>query len=285
MPPSRQDAKREKRWRGPRTRELGPQRPGGPPSGDDGEVVQGLRACLAVFDVRREDVTRMVFAPELARELSAVTRWCRSRQVPCHEATAAELDAVGGSPHHEGVCVVTRPRRWASASELADALVARAGTAIALDRVRNPYNVGAILRTAAFFGVTAAVLGAPAPHPALAPMAVRVAEGGAEHLLLSRTTDLADTLGRLRARGIQVVGADGHAPASVYDVGFARPAILVMGHEREGLGERVRKQCTAIVSVPGGGAIESLNVGVAAGILMAEMVRWGRGPAKPRDER
>jgi TrmH RNA methyltransferase len=223
--------------------------------------------------VRREEVTRVLHANEAAHELAEVARWCRSHDVPCHPASSAELDGVAGSPHHEGVCVVTRPRRWAAASDLADLLVQRKGTAIALDRVRNPYNVGAILRTAAFFGVDAALLGAPAPHPALAPMAVRVAEGGAEHLVLSRTTDLAETLGRLRARGVQVVGADGHAPASVYDWRFARPTLVVMGNEREGLGERIRKQCAAVVSVPGGGAIESLNVGVAAGVLMAEMTR------------
>ena len=147
------------------------------------------------------------------------------------------------------------------------------GAAIALDRVRNPYNIGAILRSAAFFGVDAALLGAPAPHPALAPDAVRVAEGGAENLVLTRTTDLADTLARLRARGVRVVGADGAAPTRAVGFAFARPSILVLGHEREGMSDRVRAQCDAIVSIPGTGAVESLNVAVAAGVLIAELMR------------
>jgi TrmH RNA methyltransferase len=226
-----------------------------------------------VFARRRQDILRVAYASELAGDLADMVRWCRGQRVPCQPANERELGDIAGSPHHEGVWMETRPRRWASAVDVAAHLVEKKGTAIALDRVRNPYNVGAILRTAAFFGVDAAILGAQAPHPALPPIAVRVAEGGAEHVTLSRTTDLADTLGRLRARGVCIVGADGHAPKSVFDFDFPRPAVLVFGHEREGLGERIRKHCDQVLAIPGSGAIESLNVGVAAGILVARLVQ------------
>jgi TrmH RNA methyltransferase len=144
--------------------------------------------------------------------------------------------------------------------------------------VRNPYNVGAILRSAAFFGASGALFGAQAqPTPDagshLAPTAVRVAEGGVEHLLLTRTTDLASTLAGLRKAGVTVVGADGHATASAIGFSYRRPAVLVLGHEREGLGERVRAQCDAVVAIRGSGHVESLNVAVAAGVLIAEMTR------------
>ncbi len=187
--------------------------------------------------------------------------------------SVAELDRIAESTHHEGLCVAVRPRRWLSTTELADVLVREKGTALALDRVRNPYNIGAILRSAAFFGVDAVLLGTPAPHPGLAPTAVRVAEGGAEHVPLARTTDLADTLARLRTRGVRVVGADGSATTGAAGFGFGRPTILVVGNEREGLGERVRAQCDAVVAVRGAGSVESLNVAVAAGVLIAEMTR------------
>jgi TrmH RNA methyltransferase len=147
------------------------------------------------------------------------------------------------------------------------------GAMVALDRVRNPYNVGAILRSAAFFGFEGALFGAQAPHPELAPTAIRVAEGAVEHLALSRTTDLADTLARMRQRDVRVVGADARATTVAAGFAFGRPAVLVLGNEREGLHDRVRAQCDAIVAVRGTGQIESLNVAVAAGVLMAEMVR------------
>jgi TrmH RNA methyltransferase len=214
-----------------------------------------------------------MYARSVRQEIAELARWSAREHVPCTEAAEAELDRFAESSHHEGLCVVARPRKWSSARELAEALAHGRGVAVALDRVRNPYNVGAILRSAAFFGATGALLGAQAPHPELAPTAVRVAEGGVEHLVLARTTDLADTLARLRERGVRVVGADGRAPAAAAGFAFGRPAVLVLGNEREGLGDRVRAQCDALVAVRGGGAIESLNVAVAAGVLFAEVTR------------
>jgi TrmH RNA methyltransferase len=237
------------------------------------ETIYGLRAGLAVIERRAADVVAIAYGRDAKAEMGAALRWAAGQRVPCRETHDEELARVAMSSHHEGLCVTTRPRRWTSPAELADLLAKTRGAAVALDRVRNPYNIGAILRSAAFFGVEAALLGAPAPHPALAPDAIRVAEGGTESLALARTTDLADTLGRLRAKGVKIVGADGQGDASAIGFAFARPVILVMGHEREGMSERVRAQCDAIVAIRGSGAVESLNVAVAAGVLVAEMCR------------
>ncbi|HEX8793243.1 MAG TPA: RNA methyltransferase [Polyangiaceae bacterium] len=240
---------------------------------NESEVVQGLHAGLAVFRKRPDDILRVAYSRAVRREVTSLAKWAASRRIPCQEASEGELDRIAQSKHHEGLLVATRPRRWLPAADLAERLLRDRGTCLALDRVRNPYNVGAILRSAAFFGVDACLLGAPAPHPGLAPVAVRVAEGGAEHVGLARTTDLADTLSRLRARGVRVVGADGHSPTNVAGYAFQRPTVLVLGNEVEGLGERIRAQCDAVVSIRGSGAVESLNVAVAAGVLIGEMTR------------
>jgi TrmH RNA methyltransferase len=238
-----------------------------------GETIVGLRAGLAVFTRRPDDILRVGYGRGARDEVDALVRFALSRGIPCGELSDAELARIADAEPHEGLCVLAKIRRWATAQELGDALVKGAGAAVALDRVRNPYNIGAILRSAAFFGVDAALLGTPAPHPGLPPTAVRVAEGGAEHVSLARTTDLADTLARLRARKIRVIGADGRADRSAIGFPFGRPTILVLGNEREGLGDRVRAQCDAVVAIPGSGAVESLNVAVAAGVLIAEMRR------------
>lgn len=243
------------------------------PTTEPVETVFGLRAGLAVFATRRDDIAGVSYTSEVRGELAELLRWAASKRVAAHELTADRVARAADSSHHEGLCVVTKPRRWLPAAGLADLLLKRPGVCVALDRVRNPYNIGAILRSAAFFGVDAALLGAPAPHPALPPDAVRVAEGGAEALTLARTTDLADTLQRLRARGVRVVGADGASRTSAIGFAFARPCVLVLGHEREGISERVRAHCDALVAIPGTGAVESLNVAVAAGVLVSELVR------------
>ena len=247
-------------------------RPRRPKAREEDETIQGLHAGLAVFAKRPDDVLRVAFSRAVRSEVSAMARWAAGRGIPCNETSEGELDRIAESSHHEGLCVLARPRRWLSTGELADLLAAARGTCLALDRVRNPYNVGAILRSAAFFGVDALLLGAPAPHPGLAPTAVRVAEGGVEHLALARTTDLADTLTRLRQRGVHVVGADGSAKTDALDARFDRPAALVLGNEREGLTDRVRAQCDTLVAIRGSGAVESLNVAVAAGVLISRLL-------------
>lgn len=230
------------------------------------EIVFGLRASLSVLEVRPEDVLRVACDATTLDDTRAVYAG------PVHQLSSHELARIAQSDHHEGICVEAKPRRWLAAADLAAAL-GRSGVGIALDRVRNAYNIGAILRTAAFLGIDVVVLGAPAPHPALAPDAVRVAEGGAEHLRLSRTTDLASTLSRLRERGVRVYGADGQARQRALGLSFDKPSVLVMGNEREGLSERVRAECDHIVAIPGTGKLESLNVAAASALLMAELLR------------
>jgi TrmH RNA methyltransferase len=233
------------------------------------EVVYGLRAALALFEARRGDIERVAFSASAARDAKPIVDWARHERIECREVRDEELGKIAQSHNHEGICLLTKPRKFVAQGDLAELLVRRKGTALALDRVRNPYNVGAIVRTAAFFGVDALILGAPAPHPALAPDAVRVAEGGAEHVALARTTDLADTLARLRKRGVTIVGADSHATSDAQTFRFARPVVVVVGHEREGLGARIREHCDALVALRGSGSVESLNVAVATGVLVS----------------
>jgi len=224
-----------------------------------------------VFSRRRQDIVSVHHTADVRDEIVELARWARSHQVPCEQMTVAELDRTAQSTHHEGLRVIAKARPWLPTHDLADLLIRDRAMAIALDRVRNPYNVGAILRNAAFFGVRAVVIGASAPHPELSPLAIRVAEGGVEFIQCCRTTDLADTLTRLRSRGVHVTGTDGQTGRNVRGFPFERPTVLVVGHEREGLSARVRAACEAVVGVRGSGTMESLNVAVATGVLLAEM--------------
>jgi len=238
-----------------------------------GETVHGLRAVRAIWVRRPTDIQKVGHAPSLAGELEDLITWARAANVPVKAMDDRELADATGTQNHEGLIAEVKARSWASIGELADALIDGSGAALALDRVRNPYNVGAILRSAAFFGVNGVLLGAPAPHPALAPDALRVAEGGAEDLLLSRTTDLAPSLAKLRARGVHVIGAESDGAESLLETVLPRPVVIVLGHEREGLSDRVRATCERMVMIPGGGLVGSLNVAVTAGVFCAALAR------------
>jgi TrmH RNA methyltransferase len=242
-------------------------------------VLYGLRTGLAVFERRRQQIRRIGYDASLRAELPELLRWAAGAGVPCREEGERELGVRAGSNQHEGLVLDVLPRKWLPAKELTGLLARETGVVLALDRVRNPQNIGAVVRSAAFFGAKAAILGAPAPHPGMPPFAQRVAEGGAEHLELCRTTDLADTLGRLKSQGVFIIGADAHASGGLDAVPPKGSCVLVLGHEREGLGVRVKAQCNSLVAIQGSGALESLNVAVAAGVLLAEL--WRRRSERP----
>jgi len=232
------------------------------------EIVYGLRAAIAVLETRRGDVEGAAYSRDAKRELEA-----HLGKISAREEKPDALARLAKTQNHEGVVLFTKPRRYLAQGDLAELLVRAKGTAVALDRVRNAYNIGAIVRTAAFFGVDAMIMGAPAPHPGLAPDAVRVAEGGAEHVAIARTTDLVDTLSRLKKRGVAIIGADGKSDTDAATFRFTKPCVLVVGHEREGLGERVRGICDSIIAIRGSGTVESLNVAVATSVLVSLMIR------------
>lgn len=242
------------------------------------ELIYGLRAVDAVLVVRPKDAVELTFDPRAERDVAPVIERARSLGVRLTPSSEHELRSITRTHNHEGLALAVAPRKWTPAKDLANVLANGRGAAVALDRVRNAYNIGAIVRSAAFFGLDAVIFGSRAPEPDLPEDAVRVAEGGAEHLALSRTTDLAETLKRLREQGVQVVGAESDGAASAVGFAFANKSVLVLGHEREGISDRVRAQCDAVVAIRGSGAIESLNVAIAASVMISELVR-DRSPA------
>ena len=141
-----------------------------------------------------------------------------------------------------------------------------------LDGVENPHNLGSILRTAAHFGV-AAVAGKAGELPPLSPAAVRVAEGGAEIVPVCDLAEPAGDLRRLAAAGFTIVAASSHRGLAPAATRLAGKIVLVLGSEGKGVSPVIARVATAHVCIPGTGSVESLNVSVAAGILLAEAWR------------
>jgi TrmH RNA methyltransferase len=234
------------------------------------ERVVGLSAVRAVLEVRAADVLNIAHSPEARLELADVLRSAAKRRIAYREVPREELDRIAGTLHHEGVCMLARPRgRWSLEDVVAD--LAEGGFVVALDRVDNPHNVGAVLRSAAFFGARALLVAAKGPEVSLTPAAVRIAEGGAEHVSTVFVTELAASLARLRREGAHIVGADAHASEPGRAVRFPDKTVLVLGSERHGLSADTRTVCHRLVRIAGSGAVESLNVSVAAGVLMAKL--------------
>jgi TrmH RNA methyltransferase len=145
-----------------------------------------------------------------------------------------------------------------------------------LDRIGNAHNLGAIARTAGFFGVRRIVL-PNRPDAALpSEAAYRVAEGGMEVVEMFRVPDLAKFARELASAGYDVVGAATRGGRAQAQERNARPIAILLGSEEHGLAPEVAAACTRLVTIPGSGEVESLNVSVAAAVLMWELIARGR---------
>jgi RNA methyltransferase, TrmH family len=234
--------------------------------------VCGLAAVRARFQRDAASIQRLYFDQATGRKIGVMCKALAAARKIYRCVEPAELEKVGGTVHHGGiVAVVIAPplrapargdyRRWAAART----------PVLVLDRIGNAHNLGAIARTAAFFGVAHVIL--PADPAAAAPndAAYRVAEGGLEHLTVWRTGELAAALRDLAAAGYDVVGAAtrGGAPGAR----TTAPLALVLGNEETGLAPNVAEACTRLVTLKGTGKVESLNVSVAAGVLLYALLK------------
>jgi len=178
-----------------------------------------------------------------------------------------DLDRITESTHHEGICLVVRPRPNVGPAELT------AGTGprclVALDGVENPHNLGAILRIAAHFGVAGLITTGHENGPSSA--ALRVAQGGAEHVPFASPTDLRKALGALKAARFEIIATTSRGGVSLYEVEMSSRAVFVFGAEGEGVSKAIAAMSDRLVSVPGTGTIESLNVATAAALVLG---RW-----------
>lgn len=229
--------------------------------------MHGLSAALAVLARRPQDVLRIAHTKAARKPLAAALREAARRRTAYEELSDEALAELAGAAHHEGVCLLVRPRPAPTLDTLARR-ASPAGLVLALDGVDNPHNVGAVLRSVAFFGA-AGMLVADSARKSLPPSAVRIAEGGAEHAPVVHVPALAPALQALRTLGLTIVGTDSHGGVPLHALSWPARAVLVFGAERAGMTPDVRATCELVTCIEGSGAIESLNVAVAAGVLLA----------------
>jgi TrmH RNA methyltransferase len=229
-----------------------------------------------VMRARPRDVLNIAHGKTSRSELGELLREAARLRIAYRELPQEDLDALAETVHNEGVCLQVRRLPEATLAVLVRA-IEREGLILALDRVENPHNVGALLRSAAFFGARGMLVSGPRKR-ALTPSSVRVAEGGAEHVPVCAVPSLAPALAELRRAGAAIVGADAHRGEPATQFRFPARVVLVLGSERHGLSPDLEAVCTDLVHIHGTDAVESLNVSVAAGILLALATRKGRAP-------
>ncbi len=233
--------------------------------------IHGLNAVLAVFRHRPADLRKLYLAEERIPTLKALLKWCVANRVGYRVVPEEDLRKLAASAHHEGVVADVRRVEPPALAQWLPGLPDGAACLLWLDGVGNPHNLGAILRSAAHFGVAAVLLPAHS-ELGLSGAAVRVAEGGAESVPLVRLPEGQAALDALRAAGFTLAATVVDGGAGLFDAELPDRLVYVLGAEGEGMDRGLAARCDLQLSIPGTGAVESLNVAAATAVLLAAWV-------------
>ena len=244
--------------------------------------IGGLPAVRALFQTAPERVERLFFLAELRRDVADLCEVMAAARKPFREVGAEELAKVAGTALHGGVLAVAAPRATVAFDPVqASASAGEVPLLLCLDGVANPHNLGAIVRTAAFFGLDRIVL---SDHPGQAgpsDAAHRVAEGGLQHVTLHRAEHFSQGLKRLKP-AYRVVGTALDRGRPLADVPRDKPIALILGNEEFGMNPAALAACDDVIRLEGSGRVQSLNVAATAAILIHALAAKRAPPAGTR---
>ncbi|MEM1125330.1 MAG: 23S rRNA (guanosine(2251)-2'-O)-methyltransferase RlmB [Bacteroidota bacterium] len=241
----------------------------------DETVVAGRNPVRELIETSPERVEKVLIQRGAnGRPIDQIQRLAHHAKLPVQHVPQAKLERLVPGVNHQGVAAVSAPVAYRDLDDMLqeiaadwDTVQARKPMLLLLDRIEDPHNFGALLRTAVAAGVDGVVV----PQQHMAPLnaaAMKTSAGTAHHVPVARVGNLADAMLQLKERGYWLAGADGAGETSVWEMDWDRPIAVVLGSEGRGLRRRVQDTCDYLVSIPLRGPAESLNVSVAGGILL-----------------
>ncbi len=242
-------------------------------------MIYGINAVNEALKARK--VARLIHARGAGARVDALIARAKDLRIPTETADTMHLEKLARGGVHQGVAAELQQMAAYTLEEViaSAAAVEQQPLMVILDGIEDPQNVGAILRTADAAGVHGVVR--QARHAARLDGAVAKASAGAvNHVQIATVINIARTIEELKEQNIWTIGLDGTATETYDEVDYTLPTAFVMGAEGDGLRRLVRETCDRLVRIPMLGAVESLNVSVAAGIVLFEAVRQRQARAK-----
>jgi 23S rRNA (guanosine2251-2'-O)-methyltransferase len=246
--------------------------------GSSQNLVYGMNSVLEAVRAGRRSIDSITIL-ESARpdRIKELVELARQRRIPVHRVPRFDLDRSLGDARHQGVVARIAAARYEDPDDLLAKLEQKIGTSdppfvVGLDGIEDPRNMGSILRTAECAGVHG-VFVPERRATGLTDVVAKVAAGALEYVPVARVTNLVRLIEQLKERNIWVVGAAGDAQQLHTEWDWNQPSAIILGNEGQGLHRLVRETCDTLVRIPVGGHLHSLNVSVAAGVLMYEARR------------
>jgi RNA methyltransferase, TrmH family len=232
----------------------------------------GVNACLASFAKRPEALRKVYLLEARIPQFKAVLAFCVQHKLGYRVVEEQDLAKLTSSAHHEGICFDVLPSEEQNLSHWLQELPQGPCVAVWLDGVGNPHNLGAILRSAAHFNVSAILL--PKQDTiGLSGAAARVAEGGAEYVPLVRLGRSENAIAQLKSAGFQLAATVVRGGQSLYKMKLPQRLVIVMGAEQMGVDKQLSDIANFQLGIPGSGKVESLNVSAATAVVLSEWKR------------
>ena len=235
----------------------------------------GLHAVQAALDYSPKKIGKAwVDAQRQDKRLTQAIEGLLDLGIEPEKVDRKKLDKLADSHNHQGIVIEVEMPGALPESALKDAVLTLTATPLflVLDNVQDPHNFGAVLRTADATGVHGVII-TKDNAAGITPTVCKVASGAAETVPVYQVTNLSRTLRWLKEQGIWVIGAAGETMQSAYQTDLTVPLALVVGAEGAGLRRLTKEQCDLLIKLPMLGRVDSLNLSVAAGVLLYEAVR------------
>jgi 23S rRNA (guanosine2251-2'-O)-methyltransferase len=240
--------------------------------------VHGVMPVIEALRAGKRSIEHIVIAEGVRHErLHELLELAAGSRVPIRRVARAELERTMGATTHQGVVAKIAAARYSDADDLLDSLAARVKSGdpplvLGLDGLEDPRNFGAVLRTAECAGVHG-VFTTERRAVGLTETVAKAAAGALEYVPVARVTNLSRLIDQLKERNIWVVGTAGEATRAYTEWDWSLPTAIFLGSEGSGLHRLVRERCDELVRIPVFGRLESLNVSVAAGVVLYEALR------------
>lgn len=233
------------------------------------QKIYGVHACLAVFKNRPQDIIKIILTKERAPLFSEVMQYMAKQKKAYHLETSEEISKFAKSVHHEGVCLLAKSKLDPTLSHWMSIQVNKKQLLLmGLDTIDNPHNLGAIIRSAAHFSVDAIIYSSKNTHHT-DPAVARVAQGGLEYVPIFRVESWDEFINFCHKKNIALYTTSDKAKNSVSTESFKEHSLIIMGNEGTGLSQSWQKITNTHIKINGTNLVESLNISVASGILMA----------------
>ena len=237
------------------------------------EIIFGIHAVEEALTARGRGFEYVAVVPGRGdARIQKISQLCRTAGVPVRTMPRDQLTRLARTANHQGVVAVTAEKQYADLDDLLARKRGEHSFLAVLDGIEDPHNLGAIIRTAEGAGVDGLIIPERRASGVTATV-VKSSAGASEYLPIAKVTNISRTLEELKQHNIWTVGLDERGKQLYYEVDYKMDCALVLGAEGHGMHEQIRKRCDFLVSIPMLGKIASLNVSVAAAVVMYEIAR------------